>query len=72
MSEQSLKDKTVKGVAWNGIENFTDIGIRFVFGVILARLIGPSEYGIVGILTVFLAVSDTIVQGGFASNGIIR
>jgi len=65
MAEQSLKDKTIKGVAWNGIENFSDIGIRFVFGIILARILGPSDYGIIGILTVFLAVSDTIMQSGF-------
>lgn len=67
MSQQSLKNKTVKSIVWNGLENVSSIGLRFLFGVILARILSPSEYGIIGMLTVFLAVSDVFVNAGFGS-----
>lgn len=51
MAEQSLKDKTVKGVGWTAIESVLRYGVSFVVGVILARLLSPDEYGLIGILT---------------------
>lgn len=67
MSEQNLKDKAIKGVAWSSIDTFAALGIQFVVGVILARLLSPSEYGIIGLVTVFLAISDVFIQSGFSS-----
>lgn len=67
MEEQSLKEKTVKGVAWSSIDTFAALGIQFVVGIILARLLSPSEYGVIGLVTVFLAISDVFIQSGFSS-----
>lgn len=64
---ESLKDKTVKGVAWSGIDNVASLGIQFLIGVILARLLSPSEYGIIGLITVFLAISEAFITAGFGS-----
>ena len=70
MSE-SLKHKTVRGVGWSFIDNLSSSGVSFLVGLVLARLLTPSEYGIMAILTIFIAVSNSIVDSGF-SNALIR
>ena len=68
---ESLKNKTVKGVGWSFIDNLSSSGITFLVGLVLARLLTPSEYGIMAILTIFIAVFNSIVDSGF-SNALIR
>ena len=67
----SLKKKTAKGVVWSAIERFSTQGIQFLFGIVLARLLTPNDYGVIAMLTIFLAVSQTFIDSGF-SNAIIR
>lgn len=71
MGEESLKHKTVKGVAWSFADNIASSGITFLVGLILARLLSPDEYGIMAIITIFIAISNSIVDSGF-SNALIR
>lgn len=66
-----LNKKITTGFFWSGIEKFSVQGVQFVIGIILARLLLPSDYGVIGILLVFIAISSTFVDGGFA-NAIIR
>jgi O-antigen/teichoic acid export membrane protein len=63
----SLKEKTIKGVFWSSIERFSVQGIQFILGIIMARLLTPADYGVIGMLAVFLAVSQTFVDSGFSS-----
>ena len=65
MSE-SLKQKTVKGVAWSGIDNVTQYAVQFVVGIILARLLSPDDYGLLGIVAIFTAVCGTLIDSGFS------
>ncbi|MCQ2137427.1 MAG: lipopolysaccharide biosynthesis protein [Bacteroidales bacterium] len=65
MSE--LKDKTVKGVAWSAVERFSSQGIQFVFNILIARILLPEDYGVVAMLNIFLAVSQTFIDSGFAT-----
>ena len=67
MSEQSLKDKTLKGVAWSGIDNVVQFGVSFVVSIILARLLSPDDYGLLGLIAVFTAVCTAIINGGFTT-----
>ncbi len=67
MENQSLKDKTVKGVTWNGISNIISTGVSFLVGIVLARLLSPDDYGLIGIITIFTAICDTIINAGFSS-----
>ena len=67
MAEQSLKDKTVKGVGWSAIDSFLGSGITFLVGIVLARLLTPSEYGLIGIVTIFITVFNAIIDSGFSS-----
>ena len=71
MSEESLKSKTVKGMGWSALENVTRMGVTFVVSIILARLLSPEEYGLIGILTIFIALFNAIVDSGF-TNALIR
>lgn len=68
---QSLRDKTVKGMGWSALENVTRLGVTFLVSIVLARLLSPEEYGLIGILTIFIAIFNAIVDSGF-TNALIR
>lgn len=63
----SIKQETLQGVKWSAFEKFAVQGIHFVLGIILARLLTPADFGIVGMHGVFLAVSQTFIDSGFSS-----
>ena len=67
----SVKHQAVKGVMWSAIERFSVQGIHFVLTIIIARLILPSEYGLIAMLSIFLAIAQTFVDSGF-SNALIQ
>ena len=71
MAEESLKSKTVKGASWSFFDSIAGQGITFLVGLVLARLLSPEEYGLIGIITIFIAVFNSIVDSGF-SNALIR
>lgn len=71
MSEQSLKQKTIRGTAWSMIDSVVNQGITFLVGLVLARLLTPEEYGLIGIIMIFVAVFNSIVDSGF-SNALVR
>lgn len=71
MPQESLKDKTVSGVGWSAADAFLGYGVTFLVGLVLARLLTPAEYGLIGIVTIFTTVLAGIVDSGF-SNSIIR
>ena len=65
MVEQGLKNKTVKGVAWSTIDRFSSLGIQFVVSIVMARLLTPDDYGLIGMLSIFLAVANSLIDSGF-------
>lgn len=71
MSQQSLKDKTIKGTMWSAIDNIAQFGVGFIVSIVLARLLSPDDYGLIGIITIFTTVCTAIINGGF-SNALIR
>ena len=71
MSERGLRDKTVSGVAWSGIDNVLGSTVSFLVTIVLARIVSPDDYGLLGIIGIFTVVSQTIVIGGFG-NALIR
>ena len=62
----SVKKALVKGVVWNIFEKLVVKGIAFIIGVILARILGPSDYGLIGMLSIFIALSNVFIESGFA------
>jgi len=67
MAEQSLKDKTAKGLFWGGISNGLQQLIGVIFGVFFARLLNQEDYGIVGTLAIFTGGVSLIQDSGFTS-----
>lgn len=71
MAEQSLKDKTVKGTFWSAADAFLGQGVTFLVGIVLARILSPAEYGLIGIVMIFTIVLSGLVDSGF-STALIR
>jgi len=67
VAEESLKKKTVKGVAWTSLEQVTTLGFGFVIGVVLARLLSPSDYGLLAMIAVFNSIAFAFLDSGFGS-----
>jgi len=67
MAEQSLKDKAVKGVAWSGVDNVIQMGVTFLVSIVLARLLTPDDYGLIGIIAIFTTVCTALINGGFTT-----
>ncbi len=63
----NLKEQTISGVKWNVISRFSSQGISFIIGLILARLLVPADYGIVGMVGIFFAIANTFIDSGFGS-----
>lgn len=68
---ESLKHKTLKGTIWSSLERFSVQGIVFVVMIVMARILTPEDYGLVGMLTIFIAISQSLVDSGF-SQALIR
>lgn len=62
----NLKQKTRKGLFWSAAGNFANQGMRFVFGLILARLLSPDSYGVIGMLGVFMCIVQVFIDCGFS------
>ena len=62
-----LKKKTVKGLVWSSINSFSNHGVEFLLMLFMARLLGPKEYGLIGLTTIFMAIASTFVDSGFSS-----
>lgn len=67
----SLKKDTTKGVFWSLIERFGTQGVQFLVMLVMARLLSPNDYGVVGMLVVFVSIAQAFVDGGF-SQALIR
>ncbi len=63
----SLKQKTIRGLFWSFWDNFFKLGVQFIVGLILARLLEPREFGLIGMLTIFIAISQTFINSGFSA-----
>lgn len=66
-----LKRKTMAGLSWSLADNAMNQGIRFLVGLVLARLLTPSDFGLIGIALIFVSIFEDIVDGGF-SNALIQ
>lgn len=68
---ESLTHKTLKGTFWSFAERFTAQGIHFLVMIVIARLLSPKEFGLIGMLTIFIAVAQSLIDSGF-SQALIR
>ena len=62
-----LKTRTYRGAFWSAIDSVGARLVQFVIGVVLARLLAPAEFGLIGMLAIFMAVSQALLSSGFVS-----
>ena len=67
METTNLKQKTVSGMLWSAVQKFGNMGISFITNIVLARMLTPDDFGCIGMLAIFITVSNTFVDGGFGS-----
>lgn len=72
MEDNSLKQQAKRGLYWSAAGNVANQGMRFVFGIILARLLAPSDYGVIGMLTVFICVVQVFIDCGFSQALLVK
>jgi hypothetical protein len=63
----SLKAKIFRTLAWSFIEVIGHQGMQFVIGILLARLLFPEQFGLIGMLTILIAVAKTFLDSGFGT-----
>lgn len=68
---ESLKKKTLNSSIWSIIEIISRQGLSFVISIVLARLLSPMDYGTIGIIIIFITISNVFVDSGFSA-GLIR
>lgn len=64
---QSLKESAISGAIWKMIERVSKQAVQFCIGIVLARLLCPSDYGVIGMLSIFFALADTFQDSGFGT-----
>ena len=62
-----LKQRTEKALIWSFVDKFGQQIIYFVSGIILANLLMPGDYGKIGVLTIFIVLSNILIDSGFSS-----
>lgn len=63
----SLVHKSFHGIFWSAVERFSLQGVRFAIGVVLARMLAADDFGMIGMLSIFLVVSQVFIDCGFSS-----
>ncbi len=71
VAESELKHKTVRGFFWGSVESLFSQGMGVIFGIFLARLLSPKEFGLLGMITIFISVAQVFVDSGL-SQSLIR
>lgn len=64
---ENLKKKAVSGMMWTAFQKYSTMGIQFISGIILARLLTPHDYGCIGMLSIFMVLAEAFIDGGFGS-----
>lgn len=67
MNQQSLKQKTAKGLLWGGFSNGAQQLLNLLFGIVIARLLDSTDYGMVGVLSIFVAIAGSLQDSGFTN-----
>lgn len=65
--KEGLKERTAKGLMWGAINNLTSQLLMALIGIILGRLLTPTDYGMVGMLAIFTAITGSLQESGFTA-----
>ncbi len=63
----NLKKKAAAGMVWTALQKYSKMFIAFISGIVLARLLTPYDYGCIGMLSIFMVLAESFIDGGFGS-----
>lgn len=63
----NLKKDAISGMLWSALQKYSTMAVSFVSGIILARLLTPYDYGCIGMLSIFMVLAESFIDGGFGS-----
>lgn len=63
--DNSLKKQTKQGIIWSAAQRFSTQGIQFITTIVMARMLTPADYGLIGMLDIFIAILSVFVDSGF-------
>ncbi len=72
MQNTSLKSTATKGIIWSAVDKFGVQFGQFVVGIVLARILLPEDFGLIGMLAIFIALSQTFIESGLGMGLIQR
>ena len=67
MNSKSYEDKAVKSMVWKFVEGLSSQLVAFIVSIVLARILCPDDYSVVGIVTIFFSIAEVLISGGFSS-----
>lgn len=62
-----IKKEALSGMIWSGVQKYSTMIIQFISGIVLARLLTPYDYGCIGMLSIFMVLANSIIDGGFGA-----
>lgn len=62
--QKSIKSQVISGFIWKYAERCGAQGIQFVVQIVLARLLTPYDYGLIGLIAVFISIAQVFAQSG--------
>lgn len=65
MKNLNLKTSIINGVAWSAIEKFSTLLIQFCTTLFVARYVAPSDFGLIGMITIFIVLGQVLMESGF-------
>lgn len=71
LMSDSLRKKSITSVIWNSLEKFVTLAIQTICGLIVAHFVAPEEFGLVGMITIFISICQVLTDSGF-SQSLIR
>jgi O-antigen/teichoic acid export membrane protein len=63
--DENLKKEAKKGIIWSAVQRFSMQGLQFLTTLVMARQLTPDDYGIIGMLSVFIGISSVFIDSGF-------
>lgn len=63
--KEDLRNKTISGLKWSAIDRFSSQGISFVISIVIARILSPSDYGLIGLTAIFVGIPQIFISSGF-------
>ena len=67
ITQHNLKQKAASSMVWTAFQKYSKMGVKFISGIILARLLTPFDYGCIGMLAIFMVLAEQFIDGGFGS-----